>query len=54
MTMFLLQKFRRAGTVDQFVAQVLLYGKTGILVLLYFLDWRLMVWFVVIYGGMST
>jgi hypothetical protein len=51
MCVFLLSKFRTTPTIDQFVDRVFLFGKTGVVVLLWHIDKRIMAWYMVVYVG---
>ena len=47
----LILRFLRCNTIDAFVATVFRFGQSTVGVLLYFLDWRLLVWYIVLVIG---
>lgn len=51
--LFLLaSKYRSSATIDEFVGKAIMFGKLAILVLLWYLDVRLMVWYSLFFLGM--
>jgi hypothetical protein len=51
MCVFLVSKFRTASTIDQFIDRVFLFGKTGVIVLLWHIDKRIMGGYMILYAG---
>ena len=52
LSVILFRKYGKATTVDAFVSTCFLFGKTGILVLLYLLNWRLMAWYLILFAAL--
>ena len=48
----LFRKYGKAVTADAFVSTCFLFGKTGVAVLLYLLNWRLMCWYLILYAAL--
>jgi len=48
----LFRKYSKAVTADAFVSTCFLFGKTGVAVLLYLLNWRLMCWYLILYAAL--
>jgi len=44
-----LSKLRTTATVDEFVGRCILFGKTGVVMLLYYFDKRIMTWYLIVY-----
>lgn len=45
----ILSKLRKTATFDEFVARCILFGKTGVVILLWYFDKRIMAWYLIIY-----
>jgi hypothetical protein len=46
-----MSKLRSTATIDEFVGRSILFGKTAVVILLWFLDKRIMAWYLIIYVG---
>ena len=44
-------QYRKSATIDEFVGKAIMFGKVAVLVLLFYLDTRLMTWYLVLYFG---
>ena len=52
LSVIVFRKYSKAVTADAFVSTCFLFGKTGVLVLLYLLNWRLMVWYLILFAAL--
>lgn len=50
LTIGVFTKLKKTATVDEFVARAILFGKTAVVILLWFIDKRIMAWYMIVYA----